>query len=111
MLGDSAYNSVLSRLVKIYLLENRECKSVVLARLVPMSSLDSLRNAQLSLPSNANNSISALATIGEDVSSISIIAMFITPECTIYILASSFQDGGMLEREAHRSDCFKYKFA
>jgi len=45
-----------------------------------MSSLGSLRNAQLSLPSFANNSISALATIAEDVSSISIIVMFITPE-------------------------------
>ena len=80
MSGDSAYDNVLLRLVNIYLLENRECKSVVLARLVPMSSLGSLRNAQLSLPSYANNSISALATIAEDVSSISIIAMFITPE-------------------------------
>ena len=78
--GDSAYNNVLLKLVNIYLLENRECKSVVLARLVPMSSLGSLRNAQLSLPSYANNSISALAAIAEDASSISIIAMFITPE-------------------------------
>lgn len=103
MSGDSAYDNVLLRLVNIYL-ENRECKSVVLARLVPMSSLGSLRNAQLSLPSYANNSKSALATIAEDVSSISIIAMLITPY-------SSFQDGGMLEREAQRSDCFKYKFA
>jgi len=76
-----------------------------------MSSLESLQNAQLSLPSYANKSISAFATIAEDVSSIPIIAMFITPEGTKCTLASSFQDGGMLEQEAQRSDCFKYKLA
>ena len=63
------------------------------------------KKRELSLPSYASVPISALATIVEDLSSISIstIAMLITPECTIYILAASFQDGGIIRHAGTRS--------